>query len=133
MATHIQSVSPADWQSQVYQFCLFSIIQDPLTDEPDRSRSFCKDAQIWLFSIQWCGLSVSHDLYLSLGSKRPTVNYFRHASCFTLRRSFDSGSTFWIVFSKYLAQYFSFVFIFKLQALLIVLRTLMVMSRLHCS
>ena len=62
-----QSVSQAYWQSQVYQFCLFSIIQDPLTDEPDRSRSFGKDAQIWLFSIQWCGLFVSHDLYLSLG------------------------------------------------------------------
>lgn len=44
-----------------------------------------------------------------------------------------SGSTFGNVFSKYLAQYLSTVFIFKLQALLIVLRTLMVMSRLHCS
>ena len=131
MATYIQSVSQADWQSQVYQFCLFSIIQDPLTDEPDRSRSFSKDAQIWLFSIQWCGLSVSHDLYLSLGVSAQlwTTSGMHLVSRF----EGHSGSTFGVVFSKYLAQYLSIVFIFKLQALLILLRTLMVMSRLHCS
>ena len=114
----------AEWQNQVYQLWLFSIIQDPLTEEPDRSRSFCKDVQIWLFSIQW------FVMIFSCLSERPAVKYFRHASCFTLRRSF------WIYFLDQLfclAQHFSIVFLFVLLALLIVLKTLVMMSRLHCS